>query len=210
MEYLNKFLSIPVVSTAVALLLGYLFAKYQYKINFMNKIRYRNHLAKRFKTTRECLFMRRDAFFARLLFKGTLTVTYAAMLAGFLVVTSILDLLPGSNPVSQLGLVIRVAMFLLLGAVFYTHCRSLFGMATEVKVLLHPEDALSELRSAVLHNDKSAFLDETEKKTFTDILDKWQDRLARVDHGVSQSRFPMSDALAQQTPAPSADDPPAQ
>ncbi|MDW9519105.1 hypothetical protein GOB43_17735 [Sinorhizobium meliloti] len=202
MEYLNKVLDMPLVDAAVALVMGYLFARYQYKFNFINKNRHRVYLAKRFKSTRNTLFMPRDAFFATFIVKAVLTLTYGLIFAVVMILSNMIDLQP--KPANfYVTLAIRAVSLIAMFSALYMHARSLFEMATEVRTLRWPQDALSHLRGAVLHSDKSEFLDESTKKFFIDKLDQWEELLSRPREDGPVSETKVAEPPAQQIPPPS-------
>ncbi|RVJ48620.1 hypothetical protein [Sinorhizobium meliloti] len=177
METITKLLSNPAVNIVVSIVIGFLLARYAYKINYLNKTRYRKYFRRKIRRIHFTLFQRRDAFFAHFILKAAFSVILAVFGMTFwslsVVVTLNKDAIPSELVANSIPIVLGTlnAATAMLFFFFSTH------MTSEAAILRSPRGAIRKLKDELLNSDKRELLDDSEVAEFTNALAKLEDEL---------------------------------
>ncbi|RVG58453.1 hypothetical protein [Sinorhizobium meliloti] len=202
MDIFDKLLANPIVNIVVSIVVGYLLARYTYKINHLNKRRYMKYLHRKIATISSTLFLRRDAYFAKFILRTSLLImSTCAMLALWLtgfIFTLHKPSLP--NPTYY-----QVGQWVVLGfsvATVYLHTTIFFRLVGEVQILMRPRPTVEKLRDEILRSDKRELLNDEEIEELTKYLDRLGGDLAHLKKMAVRPPYWETQVQADEKPTP--------
>ncbi|RVI36643.1 hypothetical protein CN202_01660 [Sinorhizobium meliloti] len=210
MDILNKLLANPIINIVVSVAVGYLLARYAYKINYLNKRRYKKYLSRRISTISSTLFLRRDAYFARFIIRTSFVIMTSCSMLALWLTGFLLTLHKSSLPDP---IYYQVGQWVVLGfsaAMVYQHTTILFRLVGEVEILLRPRPTVEKLRDEILQSDKRELLNDEEVKELTKSLDRLGEDLSHLKKMAVRPPYWATQVLDDEKPTPSGDATPAQ
>ncbi|WP_085025221.1 hypothetical protein [Ensifer aridi] len=213
MEYVTKSLTNPLFNLAltivVSIVVGVLTVLYTYKLNHINRKRFKKYLNRRLDTIHRVLFMPRDAFFTMFIVQACMVIT-GAIIGGVTYTVMVLMALNSEKLGQQYWYGEYYQYFFSVGFVFTQamQMRNILRLMYEMKALSLPKRMLAKLRAEVVSDAKREFLRDEE-------IDRFTQRIDEIEAAVPKFRTtwanlePAPDRV-DQTPAPSREALPAQ
>ncbi|MDX1046881.1 hypothetical protein GOL40_26885 [Sinorhizobium medicae] len=201
METITKLLSNPIVNIMVSMVIGWMLARYAYKINYFNKKRYRKYFRRKLRRIHFTLFQRRDAFFVGFILEIAFALMMVIFGMAFWTLAVLLALHSDSIPNSVILNTVVTVLTLLSGVNSFIFAWISTNVTWETEILRSPRKVIAKLRDELLNSDKRDLLDEREVAEFTKAL---SDLEAQLHHLSKMAVKPPSwiESGAVETPAP--------